>query len=813
MFRHIIMAVLCGLLFPLFAIPNGGFEEKGSWSGYPYSNIERTDKEAHSGKFAMRLIGQEAGKVTQLFSDYLPLAATPGNQSKIRVSFFYKGDSFLFHLRLYELQAEKEVAVKNEQGEVIAFTFNLKKTDEWTEFRREITLPAKYLENLPRLRLHFQLWGKSVLSETLLDDVTLELPEVTAPPTASGARLTIEPLPSDDGGIVPMPDLPYRYGQKDGYLTRDGKPFYYAGNYTIGGGQWQLNTLWMHRLLNYSMLTLDWSMNYGISKEKSGDYRLRYHDSRSAASAVREITRQGIIIEFDNGNYMPEYNPIRYVKGVPGLDRIFVNGSHFYSLDHNTPEGRKIHYLDWRSRFCYYKNLHLMAFESWNELGYTPSHERVLADFRIWTEKKYGSLAEANRVWRCNFKSWEEVRPPHLSTDILPGASAHQYRLAMRDKYFEQYYDYLRFLGLDFMVGFKEMKKEFRTFSDAPWGVDTRAHRHYADGYGVLDPDLLEDTIDIVMLHTWINSFEYNGEPAALLFEAEETAPLVLPGIAPVRQKWLDEISSWDKLPVTLDTSAPKALFLAPLNSFGRIGRTAYPQLTYLLHRSGVETRELPLAEITPEVLKKFRFVFLAEDHAGSIAPLVNGKHPIYDMLIDYVREGGGLFCVGTSARGSTGNARQSINWNFGQKLGFNRGNYARNPLSCGYSDDMQVKALHFADHPVTRGLKAVQFFTLPVFVPTSKCELKPLVKTAPNDLAAPNAAIVLGGTLGKGKAVFLPDALWMQPFRVEAEDNLRLLANLIAYLTDTPPLDPADATLLFMTEKEMRAAEAVERR
>lgn len=1156
-----------------------------------------------------------------------------------------------------------------------------------------------------------------------------------------------------------MPKLPYRFGYRDGYATRDGKPFFYAGNYTIGGGQWGLPSLWQLRLQNYSMCTVDWSQNFNMGRDRTENLKISWPDSESCTSAIRELTRMGIIIEFDGGNY--NWTPPEWAQKYASIRELYAPGNHFYNIDHNTPEGRDLIYGDWSSRFRFMKFFPLMAFEVWNELGYTPSHERVLRAFREYAKKKYGTLAEANKVWHNDFKSWDDVYPPHQSPDIMPGVQAYQYRLAMRKKYYEMYYDWLRFVQLDFIPGFQEMKKHFRTFSNAPYSVDWRGHRHYADGYCALDIDLLEDIQDIHLLHSWIAAFDYQNRPAdapsvlssintglmfynflrtnspkpiinpedivgyvgtpgsnleymkrnclaqfppewkfrlendrsglekgynkpdfddlkwdkiavpgcwdemekwkgrkgfgwyraeftipgrfkadyldgsrkfylygkgvaqkgtvwvngvkvgepkgwdtqyqydigsclkfgqknqitflvdgsnysnglrfyvyilpsdmvnarrpygkreyasllwtymmqggsgvtlwnwedtwrpfmpetvnqinsvagiampaareryprevgmlmpflffrglpvaldnyyldymnyfgalafrqipiavfteknilnvepekvplmfypaarivhdatfahmkryvekggtavitldsmlktftryqdtnvgafagikilgdysgkpefrfaertypltsgdmtgklgvriqteganvlatypdgspavteivrgkgkvvfvaanvdfsgayalagtllkdkgvepmirltdtgdqsefpylegkitgdsnhflvylhnwggknrevsfaipekylaakeyrvrdvrdasapaklvpaselakngyriavnsaapaALLFEDASIPPQHFRGVDPVRENVIRRISEFDHNPTDLNSAAPKALFLARINH-ERISRVAYPQLTECLKKAGIETWEFKLKDITPELLKRFKLVFLGEAHIDGIRPLENSNHPLYDMLIDYVRNGGSLLVAGCSSQGSNFNGRQQLNQAFGRKLGWSLGAYAKNPDSCEWDDEMQIKAVDFADHPAAKGLKAVQFFTLPTYRLSLKCELKPFILTSKSDRSAPEMPVALIGELGKGKATFFSDSLWMQPFRVEKADNAQLLMNVINYLTGREIKDYSKRELsdmLLITDEEMTAAE-----
>lgn len=495
---------------------DGGFEGTPSrWQCAPASQVRRVDREAFAGKYAMQLAVEPGQGVAQLFSPDQVLETGTDQSCRVRFSFRHRGHKGGVFFHLLSRKEQKFSPVTDETGKPVFSSFRVPEAKEWSEFSREIELPAAYLRGEPGFRLQFQCWR----DDLLLDEVSVIIlgpapPE--SPEKKKSAEVTVLPPPDGDGGAPPMPEPPYRYGSRDGYLTRDGRPFFYAGSGTVGGGQWNMQTLWMLRLLNYSMCSVDICTNHNVNKDAAGRYSIDWNEPEPAISVIREMTRMGILIEADGGNYRPDSRSLfREMKQTaPGYGSIFTTSSHFYSFDHNTELGRSFHYNDWLSRFRYLKDFPFMAFECWNELGYRPEHERVLAGFREFAKKKYGTLAEANRVWRRDFKSWEEVLPPHLSRNIMTGAQAHQYRLAMREKFFQMYYDWLRFVQEDFISGFRIMKKKFRTFSNAPWSVDWRGHRHYSDGYCALDPDLLEEVIDINLLHTWISPYEHNGEPA-----------------------------------------------------------------------------------------------------------------------------------------------------------------------------------------------------------------------------------------------------------------------------------------------------------
>ena len=503
--------------------PNPGFEDNmdswrygGAFGGDP-GFVQRTNRDASSGNYSLHFHKNGPKGGAQIFCQTVPPPWNNAEKAQVILSFRHKGKGMMVHIRFRNPEDRK--AMKNELGKELSVSFRIPETAQWSDFRKEFAMPQPYLKRTPILELQFQMWGQG---DAFLDEVSLSVRTsgtktpvaATQTPSRKEEWLIFHEAPSSSD-LPPVEKPPFEYGWKNGVLTRNGKPHFYTGNSTFGGGQYVPETIWLARLLNYSMVTLDWGLS--LTPRKIGkQLDISFPDPASSVSMFRELSRNGLIVEHDTGNAAYRYRPEKYfVREFPQLKEFLTSSSHFYSYDHNTEIGRKFHFNAWKNRYRYLKGLPIMATEIYNELGYTPSHERVLRGFREFARKKYGTLENACSVWKKSFRSWDEVMPPHLSPEILPGAGSHGFRRQMVEKYWQMNYDWLRFCQLDLIPGLVEMKKLFRTVADTPFLIDWRGHRgRDGDGYGAVDPDLLEPVIDINGLHTGAASFDFRGEAA-----------------------------------------------------------------------------------------------------------------------------------------------------------------------------------------------------------------------------------------------------------------------------------------------------------
>jgi len=490
-------------------VVNGNFESRGGWSK---SKAVISQEDKHSGNSS--LFFAENTKLMQIFSCKMSVKA-----AALEFSFWFKGEAPNVTLRFFDTKNKR---LKNVLGKDFSFHVREKSSLEWTLVQKSVPLPADLQNRDMLVDIQIQKWRGG---KFFIDDIELKC--VSAPKEEmkiSSGRIKDYPwivFSSEKQEELPPITFPYKFGSADGLLTKNGIPHFYAANASLGGGQFTPQALWLSPLLNYSAVSLDWGFS-GMQLQVSGKKLLvNYKDTVPSLSLWRELNRIGIVVEHDTGNASPRYNRVLKLKdklkgNSPELESFVTTPSHFYSYDHNTEIGREFHRRAWQSRYFHLKGSPVMATEVYNELGYSPDHPRFLKFFREFVQKKYGDLATANRVWHTNFKSWNEVVPPrNLSGGIKGSAGGYAVRAALKKKYWQLNYDYLRACQLDLIPGLQKMKADLAKLTNSPMLVDWRGHSgRDSDSYSASDPDLLEDVVGVFALHTSMYYFDFKGQPA-----------------------------------------------------------------------------------------------------------------------------------------------------------------------------------------------------------------------------------------------------------------------------------------------------------
>lgn len=509
------------------AVPNPGFENgmKDGWFGGPFGkgsgSVRIIDDQPFSGKRCAYL-EKAGGGGSQLFSPMIPV----GKAEALTVTFQYWGAGNLL-FSFWHKENGKYVQTKSALGKGATKFFNLRKSDQWTAFSTVFSVPESYRLDGAAVRFQFQVWGREQPERLYLDDISVvpgaAQPKAAAGPVYPNAKLTIrlpEPLsPQETADYGALPEMRHRFELKDGLILRNGKPYFWVGDGDgLGSSQSNIMSMWMARVLMSRFSSLDGGAGKPFPKKKTPEeLEITFSSSGGASlySIARELLRYGIFSELPCASGMYRFSALRGLeKQYPALAEIFFDGSHFYSADHNTVKGRMLNEGTRATIFRYIRNMPFFGLEAYRELGYTPSHERVRREFRKYAQKKYGSLAEANKVWRRNYSSWDRVQPPHLESDgILDNAMQLQLRAKAAKDSPEMYYDWLRFVQLDLIRGLKEEKKDFRKWSNTPFMLDLRAHSHYADGYVASDPDLVDPIVDIFCMHRGFEPYEHNNNP------------------------------------------------------------------------------------------------------------------------------------------------------------------------------------------------------------------------------------------------------------------------------------------------------------
>ena len=507
-------------------VPNPGFEKgmKDGWFGGPFGKgegvAEVISEKPFEGKSCAHLF-KKGGGGSQLFSPMIPV----GKAKELDVSFRYRGSGNLL-FSFWHREGGKYVETKSALGKGASKYFRLKKSDVWTEFKTVFSIPEAWRLEGAAVRFQFQVWGRNSSEELFLDNISVKADaarvekETEIYPNAELIIRLPEPLsPKESADYGPVPGTLPRFELKDGLIYRNGRPYFWVGDGDgLGSSQSNVMSMWMAKVLMSRFSSLDGGAGKPFARKKTPEVlEIAFSNAGGASlySFVRELLRYGIYSELPCSSGMYRFSALKGMeKKYPALAEIFFDGSHFYSADHNTSAGRMLNEGTRATIFRYIRNMPFFGLEAYRELGYTPSHERVRREFREYARQKYGSLNEANKVWRRAYPSWEKVQPPHLETDgILDDAMQLQLRAKVSRDFPEMYYDWLRFVQLDLVKGLKEEKKDFRKWSNAPFMLDLRAHSIYSDGYMASDPDLVDRVVDIFCMHRGFSPFEHNNTP------------------------------------------------------------------------------------------------------------------------------------------------------------------------------------------------------------------------------------------------------------------------------------------------------------
>lgn len=302
-----------------------------------------------------------------------------------------------------------------------------------------------------------------------------------------------------------------------------------------------------------------------------------------------------------------------------------------------------------------------------------------------------------------------------------------------------------------------------------------------------------------------------SGTPVVILLEKESASPLTLCLENPARDTLIRKIES-------LNRNAPpdcrqKVLFLNMDHPrMGPMGRLFFPYLAEAFRSFGYESDSLPITDWTPEKLREYAAVVIPEFDTIPLHGLFSRTNPkkYAEIVQDYVRDGGSLLIL--AGTGDTVRIQAKSILELGSRFGVGIGGAAEHPLAYSsrhriFGDPFQFESSEIAQHPVTAGVKKVQFHALrPLMIFRSRNpEMKALVSVPGDAEHNAGAPVIAGGPFGKGRVAVSACVMWCQPFRIEYADNAILLHNLAAWLLKRTPDRTAAETFrktLFLTEK-----------
>lgn len=308
--------------------------------------------------------------------------------------------------------------------------------------------------------------------------------------------------------------------------------------------------------------------------------------------------------------------------------------------------------------------------------------------------------------------------------------------------------------------------------------------------------------------------------PVVLVFESDRDNLIPFKGVSEKRIGILEKIKEM-RQPKRLVQGKPSVLFIKPKIYPNRveIGKAASPIVVDLLEKNGCEVYERFPYELDYQTLKEFDVLFIIEDYQFMWKMIAKNNKKLFEIIRRYIKNGGGLFVCGTPNVGpnATSQALNSILNKYGiktlKKWNSEKPVWFMNPEECLYKDPLQVIFTDIRAHPVTEDVKSFYSYCSTPIVDTEDI-LTPIIFSSENDINFPSTPVMYAGEIGEGRVVVSGDTYFMQPFRIEDGDNLKLIWNIFSWLSkgkiENLPKDELE-NKLFFTEKEIEDIEQEE--
>lgn len=219
-----------------------------------------------------------------------------------------------------------------------------------------------------------------------------------------------------------------------------------------------------------------------------------------------------------------------------------------------------------------------------------------------------------------------------------------------------------------------------------------------------------------------------------------------------------------------------------------------YPYILDRFASFGCETRQVPAAEWTPELLAGCKVAVVAEAGTGSEIRRLQARKDFVPMMKKWVEGGGSLFILGHS--GGTINAYGNVLRFLSAPFGLNgawvslaKDTAHRDPA---YGDPRQIRApvaetAAAAETELLAGVRSVSLYALSPMKKTKDSAARGIV-TIPSGAEAHAGEIAMGAVdFGKGRVFVSADTMAFQPFRIEQADNAVLLENIVGWLLRQP--------------------------
>jgi len=542
----------CALLaagVPLFAqtnlLKNSGFESelKNTWRETNFGGgkgfAEQSAETPYSGKSCLKIEKTIGPGGIMITAAWIPV---PKN-GELEVSFFYRTEGEC--RGIYSASCFRKTGPWKYEPvtDVLKQPYGVPNTPykvsaDWKKITRRFSIPPEKRVEDMYLQVAFQVWGTQKPVRLFLDDVSVTavenaVPEKKMTPETGKLNLICPPpfkmTPMEKAAYKPMKN-PHRMSIENGLLLRDGKPYFWLGNGSdLGSAQATPAGLWLARLMGNSFVACEAGGHLGAN-QKGNDIRFtinRPYEIQGQASWHREATRLGLLTEVCSPDMPWQWSALRtLVKNNPSLGEFYGRMGHGLPADPNSETGLKSSEFLRASRIDHTRLISPFIYEFYREPGFEPVNKRIVKAFTAFVKQKYGTLKTANKVWKTEFRNWDDVRPPHFAA-IADIAKLNQLRVWLVKNKPEMYFDWMRCLQLDLREG---LGREFATLRKhlpgVPFSLDIRGHRTYSDGYFAFDPDLLDEIVDVMFIHYQYRTYTHKAAADLDSLNAQTTYPL-----------------------------------------------------------------------------------------------------------------------------------------------------------------------------------------------------------------------------------------------------------------------------------------------
>ena len=476
-------------------LPNPGFEiaaTKGlpsGWTGNFYGAnkkgvIKTNTKEIHSGKNALSISGFEQGVTGQIM--HVPVKVTPKTIYKFDV--WYKSQTPMkAQIRWFEADGKTPAGLHvmeapPTKGKWLNYSGQKKSIAAFAEAKdgkmiyRFKKVSTKGFAAPPKAKfMQLVLFAKNIGSITF-DDVSIRQVSKKTVKNAELERLLIggnkkvvsakEKLTPDIQDVK----LPLSYQMTTekypvsatNIRSRNGS--FYRGNtpaFLFGLESSPVAYPWQFKLLGMDIIHMGSTYELGIIRAKKQGKKLKiwWEDYKWAEVVAREILKSGIAVYVQP----VETSKLKHHPVAKYFPEAFSDTSHFLSYRFGHPLGDRLRENYIKCFIKTFRKYPITMWELFNEVRYSDYGPASIKNFRITMKKKYGSITNANKVWKTNFKSFAVVNPPRKS-------DSHGSRINIKPKNFSQplWADWGIFTEQTFAKGLENIAAIYRKYEKNP---------------------------------------------------------------------------------------------------------------------------------------------------------------------------------------------------------------------------------------------------------------------------------------------------------------------------------------------------------